>query len=159
MINIDKINLSQSYRLVLLPNRSMGWHELVIFYLFQCVVALAVGLFFAIQGLWLILPFSGLEMLALGSALYLVSRSTHRRQVITLDKSKVRVEKGVYHCDQSWEFNAAWVRLNYRITGKASSRRKLELGSHGRYVEVGEFLTNIEKDALAFQLKECIICD
>jgi len=31
------------------------------------------------------------------------------------------------------------------------------LGAHGKYVEVGNFLDNQEKDELAFQLKNCII--
>jgi uncharacterized membrane protein len=157
MINIDKTNCAQEYRLVLLPNRSIRWRELVIFYLLMCLVALLVGLFFAVQGLWLVLPFPGLEMLALGIVLYLVSRDGSRRQIITVNNSKVRIEKGVYHCDQSWEFNSAWVRLNYQYAGPTGSLRKLELGVHGNYIEVGEFLSNIEKDALAFQLKDCII--
>jgi uncharacterized membrane protein len=157
MIKIDKFNGSHGYRLVLSPNRSIGWCGLVLFYLFTCLVALGVGLFFAVQGLWLVLPFSGLEMFALGIALYVVSHQTNRRQVITFDNSKVRVEKGAYHCDQSWEFNAGWVRLHYQFTGKFNSGRKLQFECHGSYVEVGEFLDNFEKDALAFQLKDCII--
>jgi uncharacterized membrane protein len=157
MINIDKFNDSHGYRLLLSPNRSIGWRDLVLFYLFMCLLSLAVGVFFAVQGLWLILPFSGLEMFVLGIALYVVSRQTNRRQVIIFDNSKVRIEKGAYHCDQSWEFNADWVRLHYQITGEIYSARKLELECRGSYVEVGEFLNNIEKDTLAFQLKNCII--
>jgi len=157
MINIDKFNGSRGYRLVLSPNRSISWRDLVLFYLLMCLLALAIGLLFAVQGLWLVLPFSGLEMFALGIALYVVSRQTNRRQVITFDRAKVRIEKGVYHCDASWEFKAAWVRLRYRITGQYNDRRKLELGCHGSYVEIGEFLNNIEKDELAFRLKDCII--
>ena len=157
MINIDKFNGARGYRLVLSPNRSISWRDLVIFYLLMCLLALAVGLFFAVQGLWLVLPFSGLEMFALGIALYVVSRQTNRRQVITLDRARVRIEKGAYHCDASWEFKAAWVQLQYRITGQYNDRRKLELGCHGSYVEIGEFLNNFEKDELAFRLKDCII--
>jgi uncharacterized membrane protein len=157
MIDIDKINCSQGYRLVLAPNRSMCWRELGLFYLFMCLLALAIGLFFALQGLWLVLPFSGLEMLVLGFALTIVSHKTNRRQVITFNNSKVRIEKGAYRCEQSWEFKAARVRLQYSVKDEINSRQKLELGAHDNYVEVGEFLNNVEKDALAFQLKECII--
>jgi len=157
MINIDKFNCPHGYRLVLSPNRSIGWHDLVLFYLFICLVALAVGLFFAVQGIWLVLPFSGLELFALGIALYVVSHKANRRQVIIFENSRVRIEKGAYHCDQSWEFNASRVRLHYQFTGEINSGRKLELECLGNYVEVGEFLNNFEKDALAFQLKDCII--
>ena len=157
MINIDKIHSAHSYRLVLSPNRSISWHELVLCYGLMSLLSLAIGLFFAMQGLWLVLPFSGLEMLALGLGLYLVSRDTNRREVITFDNAKVRIEKGRYHCDRVWEFNAVWVRLNDRFADQVETKRKLELGSHGNYVEVGDFLSDIEKDELAFQLKGCII--
>ena len=33
----------------------------------------------------------------------------------------------------------------------------LEIGLHRIYVEVGDFLDVFEKDALAFQFKDCII--
>ena len=108
----------------------------------------------------LIWSFSSLfsaKFFTLGIALYVVSHKSNRRQVITFTNSKVRIEKGVYHCDASWEFNAGWVRLHYQITGETDGARKLELGCHGNCVEVGEFLHYIEKDALAFQLKDCII--
>ncbi len=61
------------------------------------------------------LPFSGLEMLALGPGLYVTSRKVYRHEVITLGPDRIRIE-------------------------------------------VGNFLANGEKDELAFQLKECIIC-
>jgi len=55
---------------VLSPNCSIAWRDLVMFYLLTCVIALSIGVFFTLQGLWLVLPFSGLEMLALGYCLY-----------------------------------------------------------------------------------------
>ena len=139
------------------PNCSISWRELLLFYLLTCVVALAIGLFFTLQGLWLVLPFSGLEMLALGIGLYFTSRKVYRREVITLDRS-ARESKKV--C------SGRSVSGNSRRPGCASSttvrmvlraRRKLAIGMSGESVEVGSFLANWEKDALAFQLKDCII--
>jgi uncharacterized membrane protein len=149
MVSVSKFDSSDSFRFVLSPNCSISWRELVLFYIFTCVVALAIGIFFTLQGLWLVLPFSGLEMLALGFALYLTSRKVNRKEVITLDQRRTRVEKGVQRIDQSWEFETPWIRL--------IDDRKLAIGSHGNYVEVGEFLDKSEKDRLAFQLKDCII--
>jgi uncharacterized membrane protein len=157
MVNVDKANSPRTWRFVLSPNCSISWRELVVFYLLTCVLALAIGLFFTLQGLWLILPFSGLEMLALGYCLYLTSRKAYRREVITLDPRHTRVEKGVQRITESWEFDTPWVRLVDEQTGFDGRRRRLALGSHGSYVEVGEFLDNTEKERLAFQLKDCII--
>ena len=157
MIRIDKIGPRGGYRFVLSPNCSITWGELVLFYIATCVLALAIGLFFAFQGLWLVLPFSGLEMAALGACLYLTSRKVYRQEVITLEREHTLVEKGVQQVDQSWEFETPWVRLIDEQSGPRNRHRKLAIGSHGEYVEVGDFLDNSEKDELAFHLKDCII--
>jgi uncharacterized membrane protein len=157
MISVDKVSSGESYRFVLSPNCSISWRELLLFYCLTCAVALAVGLFFTLQGLWLVLPFSGLEMLALGIGLYVTSRKVYRREVITLDPECTRIEKGVQRADQIWEFKTAWVRVVDECGGGRDARRTLAIGMFGESVEVGSFLANWEKDALAFQLKDCII--
>ena len=157
MVSINKVNSGEGYRFVLSPNCSISWPELVLFYLATCLIALAVGLFFTLQGLWLVLPFSGLEMLALGGGLYLTSRKVYRREVITLDPEHIRIEKGVQRIDQSWEFKTPWIRIIDELPDCRSPRRKLAISMYGESVEVGSFLANSEKEALAFQLKDCII--
>jgi uncharacterized membrane protein len=157
MISVDKVGCAEGYRFVLTPNCSISWRELLLFYCLTCVVALAVGLFFTLQGLWLVLPFSGLEMLALGIGLYFTSRKVYRREVITLDPECTRIEKGVQRIDQIWEFKTAWVRVVDDCREGRGDRRTLAIGVSGESVEVGSFLANWEKDALAFQLKDCII--
>ncbi len=157
MLSIDKAGPEREFRIVLSPNCSISWRELVLFYLFTCVLALAIGIFFLLQGMWLVLPFSGLEMAALGGCLYLTSRKVYRREVITFDRDRTRVEKGVRRVDQSWEFETPWLRLIDERTGVRERDRRLAIGSHGNYVEVGGFLDQTEKEALAFQLKDCII--
>ena len=144
-------------RFVLTPNCSISWRELVLFYLLTCVVALAIGVLFTLNGMWLVLPFSGLEMLALGACLYHVSRKAYRQEVITLDQRRTRIEKGVQRVIESWEFETPWMRLIDESCGASGRQRRLALGSHGKYVEVGDFLDNSEKDRLAFKLKDCII--
>ena len=157
MIHINQVNSGKGYRFVLSPNCSISWRELLLFYLMTCVVALAVGIFFTLQGLWLVLPFSGLEMAALGIALYLTSRKVYQREVITLDPQTTRIEKGVQRIEKSWEFNTPWVCVTDEIQDRRGARRRLTIGMSGNSVEVGSFLANSEKDALAFQLKDCII--
>lgn len=157
MISVNRSGGGESIRIVLSPNCSISWRELLLFYLLTCVVALAVGLFFTFQGMWLVLPFSGLEMLALGIGLHLTSRKVYRREVITLDPQHTRIEKGVQRVDQYWEFKTPWVRIIDERRDDRRAGRTLAIGVSGERVEVGSFLANSEKDALAFQLKDCII--
>ncbi|MDC1288236.1 DUF2244 domain-containing protein, partial [Gammaproteobacteria bacterium] len=125
MVSVDKVSSGESYRFVLTPNCSISWRELLWFYCLTCVVALTVGLFFTLQGLWLVLPFSGLEMLVLGIGLYITSRKAYRREVITLDPECTRVEKGVQRVDQVWEFKTAWIRVVDEGRGGRGERRTL----------------------------------
>lgn len=157
MIEYDQSESPRAYRLILSPNCSISWRELIFFYLITCFLALFIGLFFAVQGMWLVLPFSGLEMLALGTGLYIVSRNAHRREVISLDEQQVVVEKGIDKLDQSWAFKTHWTRLKVAEKAGIHEGKILSLGSHGEYVVVGEFLSKNEKDDLAFRLKDCII--
>jgi uncharacterized membrane protein len=157
MVNISKVDSGDGFRIVLSPNCSITWRELVLFYLFTCLVAIAVGLFFTLQGMWMVLPFSGLEMLALGIGLYLTSRKVYRKEVITLNPDRTRIEKGVQRVVQSWEFKTSWVRIIDERGDARNPSRKLAIGMHDAAVEVGSFLANSEKDELAFRLKECII--
>ena len=157
MIRVERVNSGEGVRFVLSPNCSISWRELVIFYCLTCMIALAVGLFFTLQGMWLVLPFSGLEMLLLGIGLYVTSRKANRREVITLDPENTRIEKGVQRVDQCWEFKTSWVRVIDERKGSRGDSRTLAIGMSGESVEVGSFLANSEKDALAFQLKDCII--
>ena len=157
MVSISKDGSGDGFRIVLSPNCSISWRELLLFYLLTCVVAFAVGLFFSLQGLWLVLPFSGFEMLALGFALYLTSRKVYRKEIITLDQDRIRIEKGVRRIDQSWEFKTPWIRIVDERQDDRSARRTLAISMNGETVEVGSFLANSEKDELAFQLKDCII--
>jgi uncharacterized membrane protein len=157
MVRVKREKSGRGFRFVLVPNRSISWRELLLFYFLTCIVALAIGLFFTLQGLWLVLPFSGLEMLALGLGLYVTSRKVHRREVISLDSERIRIEKGVQRIDQIWEFKTPWVSIRDDRENARRGRRRLVIGASGRNVEVGSFLANSEKDELAFQLKDCII--
>jgi uncharacterized membrane protein len=157
MVSISKDVSGNGFRIVLSPNCSISWRELMLFYLLTCVVAFAVGMFFTLQGLWLVLPFSGIEMLALGFGLYLTSRKVYRKEIITLDQDRVRIEKGVRRVDQSWEFKTPWIRIVEEPQDDRIARRTLAISMNGESVEVGSFLANSEKDELAFQLKDCII--
>jgi len=157
MIRIDETQSGNVYRLILMPNCSISWRQLVIFYLGTCCLAMIIGLIFTLQGQWLVLPFSGLEMMALGTALYITSRKVHCREVITANGDRVKIEKGMRGIKQQWVFERCWIRLLDEVRGEKKRNRKIALGSHGHYVEVGNFLSHFEKDELAFRLKDGII--
>ena len=93
--------------IIVRPNQSASWQSnkrlIVIFGLFSGLVA---TLFSAI-GAWLILPVAGLEITALGSALYLVCRQAGLRHILHIQGQQLLLEKG--HCQnlQRWQLDKA----------------------------------------------------
>lgn len=119
-------------------------------------VSLAIAVGFAMQGFWPVLPFAGLELLALGVALYVCTMDGHRSDVVSVDTHTVTVEKGRRAPSKTWEFNRAWTQVKLfrpRIVWYPS---RLVLRSGGEEVEVGDFLTEDERLRLAKQLREAI---
>lgn len=154
MLN-DESNYRQQ-RFVIRPHRSLSWAQVKRVYIGMAVVSLAIAVGFAMQGFWPVLPFAGLELLALGGALYLCTLEGHRSDVVCVDTHTVTVEKGRRTPDDTWEFNRAWTQVKLFRSRVVWYPSRLVLRSAGKEVEVGDFLTEGERLRLAEQLREAI---
>ncbi len=134
----------------------MPWRDVVRFYAGIAIVSMGIAIAFAMQGAWLILPFAGLEMLALGIALYVVARRAASWQEIAIESDEIRVVDHSVKKVKKLSFQRAWVRVlleEAAITGHPS---RLLLGSHGRHVEIGHCLNEEEKRHLVVQLRRAV---
>ncbi len=140
-----------AWRFELCPNRSRTWsqtrHLLIVIAIFHGLIAVL----FARQGLWLVAPFSGLEVAAVWTGLYCCSRATYRRELIMVQDGRVIVLRGRERLESRDEVERAWARLRWQLVrdGGASC---LQLGSHGRFFEIGAFLVEAERRQLASDL-------
>ncbi len=159
MIVIAREQAPASIRFVLTPNRSIGWPLLLRFYLFTCMTSFSIAGLFMALGYWVVMPFSGLEMLALGLGLYFSCKKIYRQEVITIDKVNVKVEKGYKEVQFTQKFNRSWVKIDRIKSMSYRKNIKIMLGSHGKKIEVGSFLTKQEKESLAFELNKGILFD
>ncbi len=157
MIILDKKQENRLFRIVITPNRSFNWPMLVRFYILTCFISLGIACGFAALGYWIVLPFAGLEMLVFGGGMYLACRRIYRQEVITLDGDSMLLEKGCSKIEQTWQFDPNWVRLERQERPGYRAGFSLFVGSHGQFVEIGEFLNHDEKEALEFELNEGIL--
>jgi len=141
--------------LVIEPNRSMSWQTLVSLYVLMVFVSLVIGLAYFHIGLTLVLPFCGLEMLALGAALYVTSWRSSFREVITVDEESVAIESGRENPTHRQEFPRPWTQVILERSGGWYPSRLL-IRSHGRQVEIGRFLNEEERRGLAEALGKII---
>ena len=123
----------------------------------------AVSIVFALKGYWMILPFAGLEIAALAFCTYLVADSGFRCEVISLDASQVVIEKGRQRRygsqrggpESRVSFPRAWARVELQPHHGWYPDRVL-IGASGKRVELGEFLSDSEKEELASQLNRLL---
>jgi uncharacterized membrane protein len=139
------------WRFELEPNRSSSWRQTKRVLAAMVLVNSLIALVFAGHGLWLVAPFSGLEVAALGIGLYCCSRASYRRELIHLDGERLVVLRGGYRLESRDEFARPWVRLDWQPQANRG-RGSLRLGSAGRFLEIGAFLPCAERRRLAAEL-------
>lgn len=122
------------------PNQSASWHANLLVLLALSIPVLGVAIVFAVLGAWLILPFAGLELLALGAALYHVQRKQQCRHVITLSNESVRIDKGDNAPRRSWRLARHSAGLTITAEEHPWEGPRLLVHDRNESVTLGEFL-------------------
>ncbi len=149
MIQRQPLGSGGEFRLVLRPNASLSPGQARLLVGLLGLMMAVIGFGFAAVGAWLVLPFSGGELLLLIYALSCSMRWSAAREVITVARDSVFIEQGPGG-EQRHRFLRAWFRVDWR-PGPAP---RLLVGSHGKWVEIGAFLGEEEKRALAKILQQ-----
>ena len=148
---------SASARINLAPQCSLTPRQARAFFLSLCAGCLGLSGLFALRGYWPMLPFAGLEMLALGLALKVSLDRRHQLQTILISEDEVRVEmirKG--RQTRCLVFSRHWARVTLLQTSVRSRPSRLLIEASGRSCEVGQFLTEEERRGIARQLGRLI---
>lgn len=139
MIKIERNG--ERIQLVLRPNRSMSWRDNQLLF---AVMALWLGTFgtaFAAMGAWMILPFVGLELLALAAALYYVSWKLSHCEVLQISEKEVSIAKGITHPKASWVMPRSEVVVHIANASHPWGTPSIQfLCKSPEPVRVGEFL-------------------
>jgi uncharacterized membrane protein len=142
--------------IVLKPNNSASWRFNILVVASLALLALLISTFFLLQGLWLIAPFSGLEVLALLGCLYLCARSNIQTEVIKFSPDKVIIEQGRTFAEKSWEYHRSWAKIFVRKPRHKGHPDQIVIRSHGKEVELGSFLNKDDKETLVKKLRNII---
>jgi uncharacterized membrane protein len=119
-------------------------------------VTFGVAGYFAVQGLWPILPFAGLEIGLLAWAVRASRRSGAEREVIEVSEAEIVVERRAPSGSRRTVFPRHWTRVTLRGPQPAHHPSRLTIESHGRACEVGRFLTEEERVGLAARLEQLV---
>ena len=131
----------------LAPNKSSSINENLVFFGFLSLICLTFGIGFFFIGATMILPFAGLEVLALILILRINRKWLNQKQVLYLDKLYVKIEKD----DKKMIFDRF---LSKFFIEKNNSKKVIYLKSSNQKIEIGSFLNEEEKEELIDLLKK-----
>ena len=140
------------YRIIARPNCSLSRKGRIGVVALIASFSLAVAIGFSLIGAWLVLPFAGLELVAVAYAFYYINCHAADYESITIEGDQLAVEKRDYKNTSQIVFHRYWARVLLRQL--PSGDQSLLLRSHGKEVEFGRhFMNNDQRLALAQQLK------
>ena len=134
------------------PHTSRAWNQptLVILVLGRGGTALACyGLRL---GAGLVVPFAGLELLVIGLGYYLQCCHAHKRQVSKVGNDEISFSDNRKSAQQV-RFPRAWLKIIHTHDPHGWYPSRLFIGSHGKFIEIGEYLIESERKMLANHLR------
>lgn len=156
MIKSEIDDDSRTGKIILQPNASWSWRANLWFLYALTGVSFTIALGFLIDGAWIILPYSGLEVSALALAIYLAVRRCHMQEVITVSEHEVRIERGYRQPVEHWQYHRLWSRFLVKKPRHPWRRTVIAIRSHGDELEIGSFLNDPDKRVLIDQLKRVV---
>ena len=152
MVMIERVG-DDAVIYILRPDRSLSWRGNLRFMGLISTVSLSIAGWFAWLGAWFILPFAGLELTALGFALYLVSVRGLDKETVSIEGDKLEICKGRWRIDSTTCMQRCWVQVRLEPASHAWYPSRLMIGSHGKSTEIGSFLGRVEKERLAREIR------
>ena len=145
-------DVHNSFKVTFKPNSALSTSNkqkvLILLTLLPCVIGIA----FAYLGAWLILPFVGLELLALVYAFYYVNKHEADYESISIENDTLTIERCIADKISKEVINSYWVKIVKHEL--ANGELHLYLQSHGKETEVGRYLTRKQRELLAKQLQQ-----
>lgn len=135
------------------PNRSASWTEIRLFLLLICGTTLAVGAFWALIGLWAVLPFSGIEAALVFYFLYRVSHASYQQQQITVAADHVLIQFGNYFPKRSWRLDKQHAYLALLEPEHGNDLPGLSIFDYQQRIQLGTFLSRDDKTLALEALK------
>ena len=124
--------------------KQVGW-----FFAGLCGVSLGVAGFFWSQGATLVLPFTAVELMAVGTAFLVYARHATDRERITLSPHSLLIEQECAGRISQIVFNRAWVRMQDR----QSPRELIELSEGNRRLQCGHHIRLDLREQVAQEIR------
>jgi uncharacterized membrane protein len=133
-------------------NCALTPRQLGAFYLSLVAASIAIATVFLLRGAWMILPFSLIEMAALGAALLIYARHAVDCERVSLGRDALEIESidGARRSVTRIDRCAARVEMDARPKGRVA------VIARGERVVLGRFVCERERRRFAFELRQAL---
>ena len=142
--------------IVLQPNNSLSWRALKFFLFTLLTISFCIALGFTLQGYWMILPFTILEMSCVGACLYYIARRANSQEVLHFSADEISLEQGRNQVER----RICWPRYFSKFLVQPPTHpwyvERIYLSRAKEQIEIGRFLNQPEKKELLSQVHEMI---
>ncbi len=114
-----------------------------------CLISLGIAAVFWALGARFVMLFAGLEIIAVGIAFGIFARHATDGERISLQGSRLVVERETAGTLERAEFDRSWVR----VEPKTGDRSLITLSAQGRTVEIGRYVRPELRPALASEIR------
>ena len=134
---------------VLKRNCALTPRQLATWFGTLALVSLAIAAAMALRGAWMVVPFTLVEIGALGIAFVIYARHAADYERIVATRDRLVVETSCGERVRSVERNPAWIRVEYR----GALREPIRLVAGREEIEVGRFVPDDRKQKLVQELR------
>jgi len=135
-------------------NCSAGPRQLAIVFGSMVALSFGFGLGFAAFGLWMVLPFVGLELIAVGVAFFCYGRHAADFERISVAPSALSVEQVDGSHSRRWQFDPRVARVQTETHGRFWGKRvRIYLVAPEIKLELGRYLLDCRRTLFARELE------
>jgi uncharacterized membrane protein len=142
--------------IVLRPNRSWTWRANRYLVYTLLLVSGSIAVSFTLKGMWLVLPFTAIEMSVLLACLWYCVRRTHRQEVLMLSREELVLETGYDRPEATFRYPRFFTRIHVDAPRHPWYSPRIRVQAQGVRHVIGEFLTSEEKRALVRDIRAFI---
>jgi uncharacterized membrane protein len=141
---------------IIKPNNSLSRRELLMLGSAFALVLLMLAIRLLIMGLWLVVPFLLVDFAVVAIAFYLIRKKCCVHESVNIDDTQLHIHHHEVRRSKSWSFDLHWVKVKLQEHAHPWQPSRLLVGSHGKWIEFANFLTNEERLSLSRALSHSI---
>lgn len=150
---VEHLESEEGVRLLLTPNQSLSWRGNVRVWALLFTLSLIIATGMALAGAWVVMPFAGIELVALAAGIYYTARSCQLREVLSISPGNLTLERGRRTKEAEWTMPRRYARIRADMPRHPFTPPKLFLCYRGQDIPLGGFL-NVEDTQILLRILE-----